>query len=294
MTSREIRALLDRHGLAARKDLGQNFLVDAQVARKLVARSGTRADEVVLEIGTGLGILTRALAGQARRVVSLEIDAGLVRVLRGEGELPANVDLVHTDALEGDLATWLPAHGPARLVANLPYAIASPLLRRILDLRGRLRGWSVLVQREVANRLKAEPGSRDYGSLAVLHRLAVRFEGSLLVRPGCFHPVPRVVSTFVTMGPRKRPLLDPGELAGVERVVRAVFRHRRKTLLNSLRASEPDPHLGELAERSLREQGIDPRTRAEVLTPEQHLRLARALAEGLRPAAGAEAARAAP
>jgi 16S rRNA (adenine1518-N6/adenine1519-N6)-dimethyltransferase len=294
VTGSEVRDLLARYGLAARKDLGQNFLVDAQLARKLVRRAGVGADETVLEIGTGLGILTRALAERSRRVVSLEVDAGLVRALRSEGELPAHVDLVQADALEVDLAGLLPAHEPARLVANLPYSIASPLLRRILDLRGRLRGWSVLLQREVANRLKAEPGSRDYGSLAVLHRLTVRVDGSLPVGPRCFYPVPRVVSSFVTLSPRVEPLLDPGELAGVERVVRAVFRHRRKTLLNSLRAAEPDPRIGERAEGSLLEQGIDPRARAEILTPEQHLHLARALAEGLRPVARAPAARAAP
>ena len=153
MSAANVRDLLARHGLLARRDLGQNFLVDAALARKLVARSGAAPGDMVLEIGAGLGVLTCALAETAARVVSLEVDAGLVRALVTEGCLPANVDLRHEDALRADLAALLPPAGAARVVANLPYAIAAPLLRRLLDLRERLEGWSVMIQREVAHLL---------------------------------------------------------------------------------------------------------------------------------------------
>jgi 16S rRNA (adenine1518-N6/adenine1519-N6)-dimethyltransferase len=237
-----------------------------------------RPDETALELGTGLGILTRALAARAARVVSLEVDAGLVRAVRAS-ELPANVELLHMDALRADLAALVGPHGPARAVASLPYAVASPLLRRLLDLRERLAGWGVVVQAEVANRLKAEPGSRDYGSLAVLHQLTVKVGRGMALSPRCFHPVPRVVSTFLTMTPKSDPLLAPGELPWVEELVRAAFRHRRKTIANSLRAALPRVQ-GEVLLRVLHEQGIDARARAESLAPRELLDLARRLHGG--------------
>ncbi|MEN8181994.1 MAG: 16S rRNA (adenine(1518)-N(6)/adenine(1519)-N(6))-dimethyltransferase RsmA [Myxococcota bacterium] len=280
MSASEVRALLSRHGLLARRDLGQNFLVDPALARKLVARSGVREGETVLEVGPGLGILTRALAAVAARVVTVEVDAGLVRALRASG-LPPNVELRHGDAMREDLEALLRGPGPARVVANLPYAIASPLLRRILDLRVRLEGWSVTLQKEVALRLQAPPGSRDYGSLAVLHHLTVSLEGALDLHPRCFYPVPRVASRFVSLRPLREPRIAPGELPGVERVVRAAFRHRRKTLVNSLRAALPGIGAPEAqrVEDGLAALGQNPRCRAEDLTPTELLELTRRLAD---------------
>jgi 16S rRNA (adenine1518-N6/adenine1519-N6)-dimethyltransferase len=276
-----VRDLLTRHGLLARRDLGQNFLVDPALARKLVARSGVAPGDTVLEIGAGLGVLTCALAEATARVVSLEVDAGLVGALVKEGSLPANVDLRHEDALRADLAALLPPAGPARVVANLPYAIAAPLLRRLLDLRERLDGWSVMIQREVAHRLEAGPGSRDYGSLAVLHSLTVRVESGFDLHARCFYPVPRVTSRFLSIRPLRDPILSPGELVGVERIVRAAFRHRRKTLANSLRTA-----LGtggsfppELLLDVLTSLGREPSIRAEQLEPEELLELARRLTD---------------
>jgi 16S rRNA (adenine1518-N6/adenine1519-N6)-dimethyltransferase len=273
----EIRALLERHGLRARRDLGQNFLADARLAAKLVAEARVAAGDFVLEIGCGLGVLTRALAARARRVVALEVDAGLVRAVRAEAALPETAELRHADALESDLRALLAAEPePRRVVANLPYAVSSPLLRRLLDLRDLLAGWAVMVQREVALRLLAEPGSRDYGSLTVLHRLVSRVERALDVHPQCFWPVPEVTSTFL----RLEPLAGapgPGELAEVERIARAGFAHRRKTLVNSLRAE----NRGEL-EELLGDAGIAPGARAETVPPDGWLRLARAAREARR------------
>jgi 16S rRNA (adenine1518-N6/adenine1519-N6)-dimethyltransferase len=180
-----------------------------------------------------------------------------------------------------------------RVVANLPYSVASPLLRRLLDLRGLLRGWLVLVQREVAARLVAAPGSRDYGSLTVLHRLCARVERVRDLAPGCFHPVPQVTSTLVRVTPwEAQPAgIDPrGHLVGaqvaggteldaVERVVRAAFGTRRKTLLNALRTGLVPARSGEELHATLVRVGVDPRARAETLSPETFLVLARALAE---------------
>jgi 16S rRNA (adenine1518-N6/adenine1519-N6)-dimethyltransferase len=272
-----VRAALARHRLLARRDLGQNFLVDDAMAERLVELAGVEPGETVIEIGAGLGTLTRALAARAARVVAIEIDAGLVRALRAESLLPDNARLLHADALSVDLAALV--DGPTRVVGNLPYSAASPLLRRLLDLRGELRGWSVMLQREVAARVVAAEGTRDYGSLAVLHALTVRVEKCAELAPGLFHPAPRVRSSFLRITPLSPPKLAAGELAPVERVVRAAFSKRRKTLANALRGADLAPEEAPRAiEELLRRLGIDPRTRAERLAPERLLELARALA----------------
>ncbi|MDJ0869047.1 MAG: 16S rRNA (adenine(1518)-N(6)/adenine(1519)-N(6))-dimethyltransferase RsmA [Myxococcota bacterium] len=278
MSARAVREQLARHGLAPRKDLGQNFLTDARVAEQIVALAGVAADDAVIEIGAGLGVLTRALAARARRVTALEIDAGLVRLLRAEGELSDRVELRHVDALREDLAGLAGELGPpVRLVANLPYAVSSPLLRRLLDLRERLVGWLVMIQREVARRLVADPGTRDYGSLTVLHRLTTHCEAVRDVPPECFFPAPQVVSTLVRITPLEQPALSADELPGVERVLRAAFGQRRKTLTNALRGGWPEAPTAEVVHGVLESLGLDARVRAEALAPDVLLDVARAL-----------------
>ena len=230
----------------------------------------------MLEIGTGMGILTRALAGRAAKVVSLEVDAGLVRALRAESLLPGNVELQHADALEADLLGLARAAGtPVRLVANLPYSISGPLLRKLLDLHAALVDWSVMLQAEVGARLVAQPNTREYGSLTVLHRLLVDVKREMKLAGGCFFPPPKVDSVFLRMSPLPQPALSAAELPEVERFVRAAFGQRRKTLANALRGGGVDtsalaPQLAAL--------GLDPRARAESLTPVEFLALCRGLA----------------
>lgn len=277
--SEDVRAFLSRHGLAPRKAHGQNFLHDAALADALVRRAGVRAEDAVLEVGTGLGILTRALAARARRVTSLEIDAGLVRALHEEQRLPGSVKLVHADALRFDLAAALHELGapqaPVRLVANLPYRSAAPLLRRIFDLGALLCGVAVMVQRETAVRLSAETGARDYGSLTILRHWLFDIEARFDLSGRAFHPVPRVVSSFVVMRPHRPPRLSPEEAAAFEKALRAGFAHRRKTLVNSLaRAGAAAP---ERAQALLAAAGHGPRVRAQELSPEAWLALARGL-----------------
>jgi 16S rRNA (adenine1518-N6/adenine1519-N6)-dimethyltransferase len=275
VTRPEIRALLARRGLRPSRERGQNFLVDDALADRLAAEAGVEAGQGVLEVGTGLGILTRALVRRGARVTSVEVDAGLVRALREEALLPEGVELLHADALALDLRARLAAlPGPVHVVANLPYSAATPLLRRLLDLRDVLADWSVMVQRELARRIEAHPGERDYGSLAVLHRLTVETRRALDLRPGCFFPAPRVVSRFLRIVPRREPLLRPGELERVERLVRAAFGTRRKTLRAALRAGGLD----EAALAAVAAAGLDLDARAEQLAPERFLAAARALA----------------
>jgi 16S rRNA (adenine1518-N6/adenine1519-N6)-dimethyltransferase len=215
-------------------------------------------------------------------VVAIEIDAGLVRALAEEAELPENVEIVHADALEVDLRALAARLGPGvRVVANLPYSVSSPLLRRLLGARDRLRAWLVLVQREVALRLAARPGASGYGSLAVLHALAARVERVRDVPASCFHPAPQVTSSLVRVVPRAPGPLRAGsggdELDAVERVARAAFGQRRKMLVNALRSGlEPAPDQ-ETLHGILDRLGIERRARAEALAPEAFLELERAL-----------------
>ena len=303
-----IRDTLKRHGLRLSRELGQSFLVENALADRLAQLAGVERGDAVIEVGTGLGCLTRALACRAERIVSVEIDAGLVRALRADALLPSNVELVHADALSLDLAELArslakgekgekapggPAR-PVRLVANLPYSAATPMLRRLLDLRHLLVDWSVMVQREFADRLVACPGTREYSSLTVLHRLVVDVSRELDLKPGCFFPVPAVDSSFVRLFPRgDSPLFwkespkeswkesqngSQNELLRVERVTRAVFNQRRKTILNGLRGGGL-PQSGDRSAllAALASAEIDPGERAEQVEPERLLALSRAL-----------------
>ncbi len=281
MTPAEAQAFLGRQGLAPSRERGQNFLHDDRLAQKLVATAGVTPDDAVLEIGTGLGILTRALAPAARRVRTVEIDGGLVRGIEQESLLPADVELIHGDALDLDFAVQVAELGPpVKIVANLPYSVATPLLRRFLDHADILAGWGVMVQREVAQRLRASPGSKAYGSLSVIHQWLTQVGPALDLHGQCFYPVPKVVSTFITLSPREDPLVAPGnqgELARMERIVRAGFAHRRKTVVNSLKqAAGIAPAT---VEAVLAANGLDGRVRAEALSPEAWQKVSVALSD---------------
>jgi 16S rRNA (adenine1518-N6/adenine1519-N6)-dimethyltransferase len=215
--------------------LGQHFLRSASVERLLRAID-PRADEVFLEIGAGAGALTLPLAARAARVVAVEVDATLAGGLRARA--PANVEIVLGDALEMDLGALVPAG--SRAAGNLPYYISSPLLRRLLELRGHLRDLHVMLQEEVARRVAAPPGSRDYGILSVLFGLWAEVEVALRFPPGAFRPVPRVGSALLRVRFRDRPLAPVPDGVAFERLLQKAFARRRRTLENNLRDSYPN------------------------------------------------------
>ena len=261
-------AVLDRFGLRADKRFGQNFLVDRSALEAIVAAAELGPADTVLEVGPGLGVLTRELAARAGAVRSLELDERLLPVLAFTLQGLANVEVVAADALDYDFGV-LPQR--AKFVANLPYNIATPVVMRALAARTFER-LVFLVQREVAERMTAGAGDPAYGALTL--RLAIFGEAEIVrhVAPGCFEPAPKVTSSVVRIRPFAEVRVDPHLLGLIE----AGFRHRRKTLAKNLQMAGVNRAA---TNRALEALGIDRRVRAEALDLAQMRHLLAALVD---------------
>lgn len=258
-------AMLDRHGVRPRKPLGQHFLADPNIVRKIVGLAQVGPGDLAVEVGPGTGALTVALAETGADVVAIEVDGRLRGILEGvTGELP-NVVLRFEDATEVDFAsefdrTW-------SLVANLPYNVGTQLILDILRSAPLCRRLVVMVQREVADRLMAGPGGKEYGIPSVVVGLTARVGGSFRVPAQVFVPAPSVGSAVVVLEPAPRP----GPVDEAIRLAGAAFGQRRKMLRSSLRRVLGDPIA--VCERA----GLEPTARAEELSPGDYLRLAEAV-----------------
>jgi 16S rRNA (adenine1518-N6/adenine1519-N6)-dimethyltransferase len=253
------------------KPLGQHFLIDHNIVRKIVRLAELQPGETVLEIGPGRGILTEALLGASGLVVAVEVDPALCAHLRATlGDRP-NFKLVEGDALAYDYAQ---VPSPFLVVANLPYYVSTPLLFRLLQERTRVDRMVLMLQAEVAARLAARPGGKDYGVLSVAAQFCCEVRQAFRVPPTCFRPKPQVGSAVVVLTPLLKPRVAVREEARFFKIVRAGFAHRRKALLNSLRDE------GFAAARTvaaLEKAGIDPHRRAETLSIEEFAALSAAL-----------------
>ncbi len=250
------------------KRLGQNFLIDPNIVRKIVALAELGPGDPVLEIGPGRGILTEALSQAAGHVTAIELDPRLHAYLETrQAELP-NVELVCADALAYPVEQ-LPAG--TIVVANLPYYISTPLLFRLLDQRGRFPRMVLMLQSEVADRLVAKPGGSDYGVLSVMAQYAADITKSFRVSAQCFRPRPEVASAVVLLRAKEDRRLSQEEEVAFRALVKAAFAHRRKTLINSLR--DEGYELSRITE-ALQRLEIVPTRRAETLSVEDFLRLA--------------------
>jgi 16S rRNA (adenine1518-N6/adenine1519-N6)-dimethyltransferase len=239
--------------------LGQNFLADPNLLEAIVRDAELGADDVVLEVGAGEGVLSERLAAVASHLHSVEIDRGLEEALAPIAALP-NVDLHWGDAMKFDFAALRPA--PTAMVANLPYSVATPLILRTIEELPTLQRWTVMVQREIADRLRAGPGSRTYGSPSAVAQLACEVELLRAVDPAVFKPRPRVDSAILRL---RRT--GPGADVETRALIRAAFAHRRKSLARSLEHAQPGS-LGP-ARAALAELGLPEDARAEALAPQQ-------------------------
>jgi 16S rRNA (adenine1518-N6/adenine1519-N6)-dimethyltransferase len=248
--------------------LGQNFLADTNLLGAIVRAAGVGPQDVVLEVGGGEGVLTARLAPIADTVHVIELDRRLEPVLGAVAAEHGNVRLHFEDAMKADLAALEPA--PTRMVANLPYAIATPLIIRTIAELPSVEAWTLMVQREIADRLRGRPWTRAYGSPSVLVQLACEIEMLRTVDRAVFTPRPRVDSALIAL---RRT--GPAASDGVASLVRDAFAHRRKSLARSLEHARPGSR--EAAREALAEMGLAADARAEQLAPEQFVALADAL-----------------
>ena len=269
------QAVLARHGLFTKKRLGQHFLVDDNVIGRILALADLKGDERVLEIGPGIGTLTVALCARAGTVLAIERDADLLPVLEETTAGCSRLALLRADALELSPDAFSEPFGvPDALVSNLPYSVAATVVLQLFQVLPALRYAVVMVQAEVADRMAAVPGTKDYGSYTVKLRLLAETVERFGVSRTCFAPPPRVDSAVIRL--ERRPLTDDAVAARLAALAAdAAFAHRRKTLRNSLKtALNADPtHL----EAALRSAGVDGGLRAETLPPEAFLGLGKSL-----------------
>jgi 16S rRNA (adenine1518-N6/adenine1519-N6)-dimethyltransferase len=270
LTPSSARGILEAHGLATRKRDGQNLLVDPNTVRRIVAAARLDPSDVVLEVGPGIGSLTLALAEAVDRIVAVEIDAGFVTALADVLAGLDGVEVVHADALAVDLPA-LVGGGPARLVANLPYNVATPIVIETLA-SGAFTDAFVMVQREVGERWAAMPGDPAYSGVSA--KLGVLADVSIVLHipRAVFLPVPNVDSVMVRLT-RRPDAPDPVHYARIASVIDAAFAQRRKTLRNTLRALAPSERLIDAAALA----GIELSGRAEEVAPDGFVRLSDAL-----------------
>jgi len=273
LTASDVRELATRLGVRPTKTLGQNFVVDANTVRRIVRVAGLTPDDVVVEVGPGLGSLTLALLEVVDRVVAVEIDpvlaAELPRTAAGRAREGTQLEVVTADALRVE---ELPGPPPTALVANLPYNVAVPVLLTMLERFPTLTSGVVMVQSEVADRLVAPPGSRTYGIPSVKTAWYADARRAGAVPPPVFWPVPRVDSGLVALRRRDQPV-TPASREQVFAVVDAAFAQRRKTLRAALAGWAGSPAA---AEEALRSAGVDPSARGEQLGVEEFARIAAA------------------
>jgi 16S rRNA (adenine1518-N6/adenine1519-N6)-dimethyltransferase len=270
----EVRAALRESGFRPKKSFGQNFLIHEHVIESILRLLDLAPNDEVVEIGPGLGFLTRRLIERAAKVWAVEIDPVLIdRLRRAEFAADPKLELIHGDILQVALPESLPT-GKIKLAGNLPYSISTPVLFRIFEWREHFSTLVLMVQKEVADRMASGPGTKDYGSLSVWCQVHGRITEKVSVSPEAFFPRPKVRSTILKIELYDKPLAKNDELAALRALVRAAFNQRRKTLGNALSACLKGGRAE--IEKVLRSQAIDPQRRGETLSVDEFIKLARA------------------
>lgn len=275
----ETIAILQKYQFNFQKKFGQNFLIDMHVLEKIMDAAGVGSDDCVLEIGPGIGTMTQMLAERARKVIAVEIDNNLIPILQDTLQSYDNVKVIHNDILKLDLKQLTQEENngkPIKVVANLPYYITTPIIMGLFEADVPLESITVMVQKEVADRMKSGPGSKDYGALS----LAVQYYSKPVlaanVPPNCFIPRPNVGSAVICLQRHQTPPVEVKDEKLMFKLIRASFNQRRKTMLNSLNNSPELPYNKEEITAALESVGLKPNVRGEALSLEQFAALSNA------------------
>lgn len=262
------------------KKFGQNFLIDASVLEAIVDASGITKDDFVLEIGPGIGTMTQYLCEHARQVLAVEIDKNLIPILGETLKEYDNVQVLNEDILKLDLAQIADTYNggnPIKVVANLPYYITTPIVMELFESKANLESITIMVQKEVADRMEAVPGTKDYGALSLAVQYYSHPEVVLVVEPESFIPRPKVASTVIKLTKRQDKAIVVSDEDLLFRIIRASFNQRRKTLYNGLCNSTElnfkDVPKREFILEAIESLGVDARIRGEALTLEQFVHL---------------------
>ena len=267
--------ILNKFGLTAQKRYGQNFLIDSNILEKIVASAGITQDDTVLEIGPGIGTLTQHLAEAAKKVICVEIDKNMIPVLEYTLADFDNVTVINQDILKADIVNILKENGAesAKVVANLPYYITTPIIMELLEKDLPIESITVMIQKEVAERMQTGPGSKDYGALSLAVAFYSNAEVKMTVSPNCFIPRPNVDSAVIRLDKLKEPAVKVKNRAEMFRIIKGAFEQRRKTLTNALSHSSAYKTDKKNIENALLEMGKNINIRGEELTLEEFARL---------------------
>lgn len=276
------KEILNKYGFSFKKSLGQNFLIDPNILRNIVSHANLTEESGAIEVGPGIGALTEHLARAAKKVVSFEIDQRLLPVLEDTLSPYDNVKIVHSDILKADVVKVIEEEMPGindiMVVANLPYYVTTPILMKLLNDRLPIRGFVLMMQKEVADRITAKPGTKEYGSLSIAIQYYCTAEVAMIVPKTVFMPQPNVDSAVIRLIKHDKPPVTVIDEDFLFEVTRASFAQRRKTILNNLQSGLQDgKKKKELIIAALEESGIEPTRRGETLTIEEFGRLADAL-----------------
>lgn len=273
-------AVLEKHGFRFQKKYGQNFLIDTHILEKIIDAAEITKDDFVLEIGPGIGTMTQYLCESAREVVAVEIDTNLLPVLDDTLKDYDNVTVINEDILKVDIASLAKEKNggkPIKVVANLPYYITTPIIMGLFESHVPLASITIMVQKEVADRMQVGPGTKEYGALSLAVQYFAKPEVVCVVPPTCFVPQPKVASSVIRLTCHGKPPVEITDEGFLFRVIRASFNQRRKTLANGLNNASTIPVSKENIIATIEELGYPASVRGETLSLEEFARLSEAL-----------------
>ena len=277
------REILDKYGFSFKKSLGQNFLIDTNILRNIVHHSGVHSESGAIEIGPGIGALTEQLAKNCKKVVAFEIDQRLLPILKDTLSAYDNIQVIHEDILKADVTKVIEEEFTGQvddlhIVANLPYYVTTPIIMKLLEERLPLESITVMLQKEVADRMAAAPGTKEYGSLSIAVQYYTTAAVAMIVPKTVFVPQPNVDSAVIHLKVRDKPAVEVEDEGFFFEITRASFAQRRKTILNNLISQLPDGKARkELILQGLEAAGIDPIRRGETLSLQEFADLSNAL-----------------